>query len=539
MTLYSFDGQGLKKMILAGTNLLGQHKSEIDALNVFPVPDGDTGNNMYLTLLAAAREVQNLQTTHVGQVAECAAQACLMGARGNSGVILSQLVRGFAKALAGKERADAMEVVQALEEGANLAYQAVMNPVEGTILTVIRRSAEAARSAINKNYDLLRVMIITLREARIALGQTPDLLPVLKEAGVVDAGGRGYVIILEGILNGLKQAEEIGLLKTFTAHQESKISKGKGLSQEIDAEIHYTYCTEFLVKGSNIPQEALRHELAPYGDCLMVVGSQQVAKIHIHSNHPGLVLESCLNYGSLHEIAIHNMKEQNQRLMNHTPPEKEIGIVSVGSGEGIIDIMSSLGADSIVVGGQTMNPSTEEIVRAIQGVPARGIIMLPNNKNIILAAEQAAVLIKDKEVKVIPTRTIPQGLSAMLAFQPEGNLEENLRQMTSASRAILTGEVTRAVRETTVNGIEIHHGDVIGIAEGLIVAVGNQVKQVIMDMLSHMLAEDHSLVTLYYGADVGDQAEGIVDELRECYPEMEFELHNGGQPLYQFILSVE
>lgn len=537
MSLYSFDGQGLKMMILGSTNLLARHKSEIDSLNVFPVPDGDTGNNMYLTLLAAAKEVQNIESTHIGEVAEAAAQACLMGARGNSGVILSQLVRGLAKALAGKEKANALEVVEALEEGANLAYQAVMNPVEGTMLTVMRRSAEAARNAVLRNYDLLRVMIITLREARMALSETPELLPVLKEAGVVDAGGKGYVIILEGILNILKRAEDITLLMDFTARQEDKYTKG--VSRELDTEIHFTYCTEFLLKGKDIPLDTIRHELAPYGDCLMVVGSEQVTKVHIHSNHPGLVLESCLNYGSIHEVAIHNMKDQSKKLAKEPVAEKEFGIVTVGTGEGIIDIMNSLGAEAVVVGGQTMNPSTEEIVRAIQGVNARGILVLPNNKNIILAAEQAANMFTNKKVKVIPTRTIPQGLSALLVQNPMGDLEENFLRMSEAAQSVKTGEVTKAVRETTNNGLKIQQGDLIGLAEGAIVAVGTEFVQVLKDMLNNMLEEDHSLVTLYYGAEIGDRAEEILSGLQNVFPDIEFELHYGGQPLYYFILSVE
>ncbi|MEW6698100.1 MAG: DAK2 domain-containing protein [Bacillota bacterium] len=537
MSLYSFDGQGLKKMILGSTHLLARHKNEIDALNVFPVPDGDTGNNMYLTLLSAAKEIQSLDTTHIGEVAEAAAQASLMGARGNSGVILSQLVRGFARALEGKDKANALEVVKALEEGAKFAYQAVMNPVEGTMLTVMRRSAEAARTAVLRNYDLLRVMIITLREARLALSETPELLPVLKEAGVVDAGGRGYVVILEGILNVLKRAEDFTLLKDFAARQEDKFSKG--FARELDTEIHFTYCTEFLLKGVNIPLDGLRHELAPYGDCLMVVGTGQVAKIHIHTNHPGLVLENCLNYGSLHELAIHNMKEQHQQAKKETPALKEIGIVTVGTGEGIIDIMNSLGADTVVVGGQTMNPSTEEIIRAVQGVAARGVLVLPNNKNIILAAEQAAKLVTDKEVKVVPTRTIPQGLSALLAQNPTAGLQENYQQMLSAARSIVTGEVTGAVRETSHNGLKIQQGDLIGIAEGNIVAVGQDLTQVVMELLEGTLEEDHSLVTLYYGEDVGQQAEDILKQLAVRYPDIEFEMHYGGQPLYHFILSAE
>ncbi|GAB6181617.1 DAK2 domain-containing protein [Desulfotomaculum defluvii] len=537
MSLYSFDGQGLKMMILGSTNLLARHKLEIDSLNVFPVPDGDTGNNMYLTLLAAAKEVQNIETTHIGDVAEVAAQACLMGARGNSGVILSQLVRGFAKALAGKEKANALEVVEALEEGAHLAYQAVMNPVEGTMLTVMRRSAEAARNAVLRNYDLLRVMIITLREARVALSETPELLPVLKEAGVVDAGGRGYVIILEGIISIIKRAEDISLLMDFAARQEDKYAKG--VVRELDAEIHFTYCTEFLVKGSNIPLDTLRHELVPYGDCLMVVGSEQVAKVHIHSNHPGLVLESCLNYGSIHEVAIHNMKEQSKQFTKEPTAEKEFGIVTVGTGEGIIDIMNSLGADAVVVGGQTMNPSTEEIVRAIQGVNAKGILVLPNNKNIILAAEQASNMISNKEVRVIPTRTIPQGLSALLVQNPMGSLEENYQHMCEATESIKTGEVTKAVRETTNNGKKIQQGDLIGLAEGSIVAVGKDLVQVLIEMLNNMLEEDHSLVTLYYGAEIADQADKIMDEVQNNFQDVDFELHYGGQPLYYFILSVE
>lgn len=536
MSLYTFDGQGLKKMLLGSTNLLAQYKSEIDSLNVFPVPDGDTGNNMYLTFLAAAKEVQNMEQTNIGEVAAAAARACLMGARGNSGVILSQLVCGFAKALAGKEKANALEVVEALEEGAKLAYQAVMNPVEGTMLTVMRRSAEAARSAVIRNYDLLRVMIITLREARVALSETPELLPVLKEAGVVDAGGRGYVIILEGILNALKRAEDFSLLMDFAARQESNYTKT--IVGEIDTDIHFTYCTEFLLKGSNIPLEILRHELSPYGDCLMVVGSNEVAKVHIHSNHPGLVLENCLNYGSIHEIAIHNMKEQSQRINKASTVSKDIGVVSVGTGEGIINIMNSLGADAVIVGGQTMNPSTEEIVRAIEGVQARSILVLPNNKNIILAAEQAASVIRDKTVKVVPTRTIPQGLSALLALNPTGTLEENFEHMNTAAQSILTGEITKAVRDTTNNGLKIEQGDLIGIVEGSILAVGQELSQVLKEMLTNMLDEDHSLVTLYNGAEM-PEAEDIVRQLQDSYPEIDFELHYGGQPLYHFILSVE
>ncbi|GAB6157073.1 DAK2 domain-containing protein [Desulfotomaculum varum] len=538
MSLYSFDGQGLKKMILGSTNLLARQKTEIDALNVFPVPDGDTGNNMYLTLLAAAKAIQDLETCHIGEVAEAAAQACLMGARGNSGVILSQLVRGFARALEGKEKANALEVVEALEEGAKLAYQAVMNPVEGTMLTVMRRSAEAARTAVLRNYDLLRVMIITLREARLALQETPEILPVLKEAGVVDAGGRGYVVILEGILSVLKRVEDFSLLKDFAARQEDKFAKG--FSRELDTEIQFTYCTEFLVKGSNISLDAIRHELVPYGDCLMVVGSSQLVKVHIHTNHPGLVLENCLNYGSLHEVAIHNMKDQYRQNQKQAPePEKEVGIVTVGSGEGIIEIMNSLGADAVVVGGQTMNPSTEEIVRAIQGVAARGVIILPNNKNIILAAEQAAKMIKDKEVKVVPTRTIPQGLSALLAQQPSGNLAENFQRMSEAARSVVSGEVTRAVRETTYNGLQIKQGDLIGITEGAIVTVGQDINRVVKELVANMLEDDHSLVTLYYGLDAGETAEKIFNDLKLNYPELEFELHYGGQPLYHYLISVE
>ncbi|CCO07522.1 DAK2 domain-containing protein [Desulforamulus hydrothermalis] len=538
MSLYSFDGQGLKKMILGSTNLLARQKSEIDALNVFPVPDGDTGNNMYLTLLAAAKAIQDLETCHIGEVAEAAAQACLMGARGNSGVILSQLVRGFAKALEGKEKANALEVVEALEEGAKLAYQAVMNPVEGTMLTVMRRSAVAARTAVLRNYDLLRVMIITLREARLALQETPELLPVLKEAGVVDAGGRGYVVILEGILSVLKRVEDFSLLKDFAARQEDKFAKG--FSRELDTEIQFTYCTEFLVKGSQISPDAIRHELVPYGDCLMVVGSGRLVKVHIHTNHPGLVLENCLNYGSLHEVSIHNMKDQYQQNQKQAPaPEKEVGIVTVGSGEGIIEIMNSLGADAVVVGGQTMNPSTEEIVRAIQGVAARGVLILPNNKNIILAAEQAAKMIKDKDVKVVPTRTVPQGLSALLAQQPSGNLDENFQRMSEAARSVVSGEVTRAVRETTCNGLQIKQGDLIGITEGAIVTVGQDMNRVVKELVANMLEDDHSLVTLYYGLDAGDTAEEIFNDLKQSYPELEFELHYGGQPLYDFLISVE
>lgn len=523
-------------MLMGSVNILSIYKPEIDALNVFPVPDGDTGTNMYLTLLEAVKEAQQVQGNHLGEVMEAAAQGCLMGARGNSGVILSQVVRGFANALKGKSSATAKDMALAFEAGTNMAYQAVAEPVEGTVLTVLTKSAEAAHQVADRSPDLLRFMITVFRQAVKALDETPNQLAVLKEAGVVDAGGKGWVIILQGILHALRKAEEIELFQDFTSSQRKRLAEFE--IKEIDSEMRYTYCTEFLLKGKKLPQEQIKKELEPYGDCLMVVGTEQVTKVHIHSNHPGLVLETCLNYGSLHNIKIDNMREQTEDI-NKKQPQKPMAVVSVGVGEGLVNIMESLGADVVVTGGQTMNPSTEDILQAVEKAPSNNVVILPNNKNIIMAAQQAGSM-SEKAVVIIPTVTIPQGIASLLALNPLGSLDENNERMTEAVKHVRTGEVTTAIRDVSINGKSIKTGHIIGLADDKIVTAGDDLGHVLKQLIGEFTQNGEELITIYYGDLISENdALQTVELLRQEFVNLEFEVHYGGQPLYQYIISAE
>ncbi len=529
---YAVDSAQLQEIFVGGAARLARLRKEIDKLNVFPVPDGDTGTNMYLTFMAALQEMGRIQDDSIGAVTEAVARGALTGARGNSGVILSQILQGFAHALAGKEKATAADIAEALERGAEYAYRAVTEPVEGTILTVARSAAEAARFAADRSGDLPRLGLYVYRRATDTLNLTPEMLPVLKEAGVVDAGGRGFTAILEGILHIFKRyknqdGEDLNL--SFSPAPET------GAHLETQAEIRFTYCTEFIMRGENMPLEEIKNVLKGYGDCLMVVGNPETAKVHIHSNNPGKVLESCLLYGSLHQIQVNNMRDQHQEMQRGQI--KPLGIVSVAVGEGIIKIMESLGADVIVSGGQTMNPSTEEIAKAIEKVPADNVIVLPNNKNIILAAQQARQL-TSKKVAVIPSRTVPQGLSALLAISPEEDLETNEQRMQEACEAVLTGEVTQAAKDAALNGLQIREGEFIGIAEGNLTK-GESLVEAVLNVCAELVPQGE-LATLYYGRDVpGTEAERILEKLSGMYPDVEFELYYGGQPLYHFLISVE
>lgn len=538
MGIYSLDGLGLKFVLTGSVNLLAKSKHEIDALNVFPVPDGDTGTNMYLTLFEAVKEGKKVPGKHLGQVIEAAAQGCLMGARGNSGVILSQAIRGLANSLKDKEKANAQDLATAFNAGAKMAYQAVSNPVEGTMLTVMRKSAEAAQEAANRSPDLLRLMITFLRQASKALAETPEQLPVLKEAGVVDAGGKGWVVILQGILYSLRQAEQIELLHDFTTNQEKRIAEFAIRDKDIESDIRYTYCTEFILKGNNLLLEEIKRNLYHYGDCLMVVGNDQVAKVHIHSNHPGLVIETCLNYGTLHRLNINNMREQNIEIQEEKP-ERPWGVVSVALGEGIVNIMESLGVDQVIEGGQTMNPSTDDILKAIDSTPAHKIILLPNNKNIVLAAQQAAN-ISNKEVTVIPTTTIPQGITALLTINTGAayaDMVESMRQVVSEVR---TGEITKAVRDVKLNGQTIKKGDIIGLADNNIIATGSEINAVLKRLVEKLTINGEDLLTLYYGKELsGEVAQQAANMLQQYFSDLEIEVHYGGQPLYQYIISAE
>lgn len=542
MYIFSFDGEQLKYMLVGAANQLAENKAEIDALNVFPVPDGDTGTNMYLTMLAGVREARQVESGKIGDVAAAVARGCLLGARGNSGVILSQIFSGFAGALAGRERAGAADFARAFRSGADAAYRAVGNPVEGTILTVCRKTADAIEQASTRSKDPVRIILLAYRAARQALDETPALLPVLRDAGVVDAGGKGLVVILEGIIRALKDAAARRNIELFDLAVSQQKEFAGGWAREFTADIEFTYCTEFVLMGRNIPLDTLRQELSPYGDCLLVVGDDRTAKVHIHSNHPGLVLECGLKYGRLHNVQVNNMEEQHQEFRGSpgkAVESKPLGVVAVGAGEGITTILESMGVDVVVEGGQTMNPSAEDLVGAINEVNAGAVLLLPNNKNILMAARQAASL-SAKHVLVVPSVSIPQAFAAMLSYDPKDGPEENLARMEGALDSVKTGEATRAVRDTVVEGRSVTRGDFIGVTGDRLVAAGDNLEGVVTELVRSMLDEESSLVTLYYGAGLtGAEARDVMSGLEESFDELDFELHYGGQPLYHFIVSVE
>lgn len=540
MGVYSFDGNDLKLMFRGAVDLLEQSKEGIDALNVFPVPDGDTGTNMYHTLASAVEEAGVTNSNHIGLVAEAFARGGLVGARGNSGVILSQVLQGFARSLRLKERATAVDIIKAFEDGASMAYQAVMSPVEGTILTVVRKTAEEA--AAQRSSNLLRMMIAVFKKAFAVLQETPDQLPALKEAGVVDAGGKGFVVILEGCLSALKSASPSARTALQpVVHRASEPDRKMANTKAADT-IGFCYCTEFLIKGNDLPLEKIKQELSNYGDSLLVVGSDRLTKVHIHSNHPGLVIEYCLKYGSLIDLKVENMREQNKAMLSEeiqTGPDSSFGIVSVGFGQGIIEIMKNLGADIVIAGGQTLNPSAGEILKAVEEVQSDRIIILPNNKNVIMTAELAGSL-SLKETFVVPTKSIPQGLSALLTLNPGDDIATAVQKMNLSLSSVRTGEITRAIRDTNYAGMEITRDSIIGLAEGDIKTSGNDLILVLEDLLKYLLYDEGRFVTLYFGEKVSlQQAEMLADKMWQKFSGHEFELQNGGQPVYDFIISVE
>ncbi len=540
MSFNSFNGDELLMMLVGSANLLAEHRSEIDSLNVFPVPDGDTGTNMYLTFLAGVKEARERKGSPAGEIAAAMARGSLLGARGNSGVILSQILHGFAGALEGKDRVFTADVSAAFAQGCEAAYRAVMSPVEGTILTVCRRLAGAFKEAAGRQNDMLRSMLHTCRQARQALAETPEMLPALKEAGVVDAGGRGLVVILEGILHALKKAAARQQLELFDlAASQQKEFMARSRAGDISPVIEYTYCTELIVRGAGLPLEQMRRELSPYGDCLMVVGGGETAKVHIHSNHPGLVLECCLKYGALHGVQISNMEDQHREFMQPAVPKRPLGLVSVGMGDGIVSIMESLGADAVVPGGQTMNPSAEAILEAISRTGAEKVLVLPNNSNVMLTAEQAAAM-SPGEVRVVKTATVPQGLAAMLLYNPYGDMDEVAAKMAVAAGGARGGEITRAVRDATLNGKGVKSGEYIALSEGRIIAAGPELHPVLKGLVEKLAEGGAEILTLYYGAGLsGHEARFLAGRLGGEFPALEVELHYGGQPHYQFIVSTE
>ncbi len=532
------EGIQLEKMLIAGARILDNNKEVINAMNTFPVPDGDTGTNMSLTMRSALNELKKAKKESVSSVASALAAGSLLGARGNSGVILSQIFRGFAKGLEGRDYVGPKEFALALQEGVNTAYRAVMKPVEGTMLTIARESAKAAAVSVKKDCSFTSMMDDVVKHAAAVLEKTPDMLPVLKEAGVVDAGGKGLLHIYEGFLAVL-QGDEIPS-EIVEAVEESVIKPMEVFRNE---DILYTYCTELMVRGEGLDADFLRDKISGMGDSVLAVGNEKMVKVHIHTNHPGQILELCCEHGSLHSIKIDNMREQHAELLLDEPQTVEVvegqAVVAVSAGKGLGKIFESLGAAKVIHGGQTMNPSTEDILQAVNEVSQKEVIILPNNKNIVLAAEQVKEL-SDKAVRVVKTCTIPQGISAMLAFNPDTSLDENVGNMKKAGNKVKSGQVTFAVCDSRYNGKKIQINDIIGICEDDIVAVTDDVNKAVKDLLFSMVEEDDEIITLYYGEAVDNETAGrLQEELSLLFNGKDVEIYEGSQPFYYYIVSVE
>lgn len=545
----TINGIQFAEMVQMGSHHLAQNAAYVDALNVFPVPDGDTGTNMNLSMTSGATETAKQQNEHLGKTAGALAKGLLMGARGNSGVILSQLFRGFGKSVEGHAELTAEQFAAGLQYGVDTAYKAVMKPVEGTILTVAKDAAKKAVEAAKEIDAIDELMKVTLEEAKASLKRTPDLLPVLKEVGVVDSGGQGLVYVYEGFLASLTGQELPE--KTSAASMDEMVSAEHHMAIQgfMDtADIEFGFCTEFMVRldESKEPfvEENFRNDLSAYGDSLLVIADDEVAKIHIHSEQPGEVLSYGQKYGDLIKIKIENMREQHTDIVGEQPKAKKAAVhpyalVTVAMGEGVSELLKSLGASAVIEGGQTMNPSTEDIVKAIEAVGAERVLILPNNKNIIMAAEQAAEIL-DIEAAVVPTKTVPQGMAAILAFNPEASVEANQSSMTQAFAHVKTGQITFAVRDTSIDGVEIAKDDYMAISEGKIILSTQDLDQASKDLLTSMIDEDSELITILYGEETTeDHAESLSDWIEESYPDLEVEVYNGKQPLYPYIISVE
>ena len=533
--------------MVAGAKALELKKHDVDALNVFPVPDGDTGTNMFLTIQSAARDSEKVTSQAISDVAAAASMGSLMGARGNSGVILSQLLRGIAKGFEGLSTANPLQVAQALQAGVDTAYKAVMKPVEGTILTVSKETAKAALTMAKGGGSLLETLQEAHHKGMKCLAKTPDMLPVLKQAGVVDAGGQGFLIILGGWITVL--AGET-ITSDILSESGKKTAPSVQETQEIQREfmrienLDYPYCAEFLVKGTDLRVERIRQDLKDRGDSLLVVGTPEVVKIHVHVKNPGKILEYAIQWGSLHQVQIHNMLEQNESMAHamkvETQPLKEFGLVAVVMGQGIADVFKSLGVDEVVYGGQTMNPSTEDLAEAVRKISARHIYILPNNGNIIMAARQVRDIVQDRGVYVISSKSIPQGISALLNFNTEGDPEANVQNMERALGNVRSGEVTYAVRDSQYGALNISSGDILGLVEDTIVTSGRTLLEVAQATLEKMDWKTHDLVTIFYGEETKqEEVERLENWLKEENPNVEVEVHPGRQPLYYYIFGVE
>jgi DAK2 domain fusion protein YloV len=543
----------LAKMFLAGAKNLEVKKEWINELNVFPVPDGDTGTNMTLTIMSAAKEVINLQDEDMMTICKAISSGSLRGARGNSGVILSQLFRGFTKTIREYEEIDIPTLATATEKAVESAYKAVMKPKEGTILTVAKGMADKARELSEEGCDDMELYFRQIIEyGDEVLAKTPDMLPVLKQAGVVDSGGQGLMQVMKGAFDAFL-GKEIDF--TLEASKESTVKEGSASS--VDQEIKYGYCTEFIIllnKTFNIKNEIdFKEYLESIGDSIVVVADGDVVKVHVHTNDPGLAIQRALKYGALSNMKIDNMrlehqekvikeqqmKEQEQKKEPEMP-HKEVGFIAVSVGEGMSEIFRGLGADYIIEGGQTMNPSTEDMLNAIDRVNADTIFILPNNKNIILAANQAKTMVEDKKIIVIPTKTVPQGITAIINYVPDMDPEDNAATMECEIKNVLTGQVTYAVRDTMIDDKEIKQGDYMGIGDSGILSVGRDMEEVTFNMIKAMMHDDLELISIYYGSDVSEEAaEAIKAKVEETYPDCDVELQMGGQPIYYYVISME
>jgi len=548
----TIDAKLLARMFLAGAKNLEVKKEWINELNVFPVPDGDTGTNMTLTIMSAVKEVNNLEDIQMTSLAKAISSGSLRGARGNSGVILSQLLRGFTKGIRDLEELDAVALARAVDKGVETAYKAVMKPKEGTILTVARGVADKALELAEDAENLQTFLEDVLEEGRRVLAKTPDMLPVLKEAGVVDSGGQGLMVVLEGAFDAF-MGKEVDL--TFDGGESAKVVK---ITPQAEADIKFGYCTEFIIvlnKEFTAEDEVdFKAYLSSLGDSIVCVADDEVVKIHVHTNDPGLAIQRALTYGSLSRIKIDNMREEHQeKLIKDAEkiaaqqaeeaakaPKKEVGFISVSIGEGFGQIFRDLGVDYLIEGGQTMNPSTEDMLNAISKVNAEHIFILPNNKNIILAANQAKALTKDKDIIVIPTKTVPQGITAVINYVPEKSVEDNEKDMTEEITRVKTGQITYAVRDTHIDDKEIHEGDIMGIGDHGMLAVGKEVAAVAKETVEQMVDDETELISIYYGEGfTEEEAEKLAGELEEQYDYCDVEVNCGGQPIYYCIISVE
>ncbi len=573
MAVYKIDADLLKKMFLSGANNLDLNKEWINELNVFPVPDGDTGTNMTMTIMSAAREVQAIEQPTLENLAKAISSGSLRGARGNSGVILSQLLRGFTKAIKKQDAIDVPLMADAFQKAVETAYKAVMKPKEGTILTVAKGMADKAIELREEIDDLDEALRQIIEYGDKVLAHTPELLPVLKEAGVVDSGGQGLMQAMKGAYSAMTgkeiapaqggEALSAGSGAGETGSREA--FEGQGQSGLADFDIKFGYCTEFIInlekEMEDSEEQAFKQYLESIGDSIVLVADEEIVKVHVHTNDPGLAIQKALTYGSLSRMKIDNMREEHQEKLikdagrlaaeqkaaeetrtaeKPTEPRKPYGFVAVSVGEGMDAIFRDLGVDCLITGGQTMNPSTEDMLNAINQVNADTVFVLPNNKNIILAAQQAQSLTEDKEVIVVPTKTVPQGISAIIGFSPDRSAEENAREMEEELSLVKTGQVTYAVRDTAIDGKEIHAGDIMGLDDHTIAAVGNDVTGTALELLSSMVDEDSELITIYYGSDLEEgDAQAFYEKVQEAYPACDVELQNGGQPIYYYVISVE